>query len=228
MARVTYGAFVTELRGSLGGTVFQKNAYGFTAKNSPNLTTPNSANQDIVKRAVTRCVQRWGALDAATKSNWDTYAVSFPQFAKHNSGSILSGYAVFLKRNMVAEIIGSFLLDNPDLIPTTDSTLSPTLETNGTDLLLTFNPSPSPVGINSYVQMSNPMPSGYPIRINQVKGIIGFGWGSGSVNCATTYLSVFGRLPVVGEAVLVAIQNLGDSTGAVYAKQYIKVTVTSL
>jgi len=228
MARVTYGALVTELRGSVGGTVFQSNAYGFTAKNTPNMSKPNSLAQNVVKNAVFRCTQRWATLDPAFQANWDSYATAFPQYAKHNTSSRLSGYAVFLKRNMIAEIFGGFALDNPDIIVTGNASFTPVLQVGGGILTLTFNPSPGLLGIDSFISMSSPCAPNAPIRVNQLRLVIGSAFGSGAVNLDSQYLAVFGRLPVVGEKVLIKFQNVGDTTGAVYAAQLYTVLVTSL
>ena len=228
MAKVTYGALVTELRGAIGGTVFQRNAYGFTAKNSPNMTRPNSTEQDVIKRAVTRCTQRWSNLTDAQRLDWVNYAAAFPQYAKHNPGSILSGYNVFILRNLIAEILDGFRLDSPDMVATTDSTFAPTLQTDGVSLLLTFNGTPAPLGIDCFMQVSSPMPASKPIRLNMLKSVGGFAFGSGDTDIATRYLAQFGRLPIVNEKVLFAFQNLGDLTGALFAKQYYSIIVTVL
>ncbi len=226
MARVTYGALVTQLRGSIGGTVFQGSAYGHTAKNTPNMTRPNTAAQDVIKRAVVRCVQRWANLLPAYRLNWNSYAAAYPQYAKFNAGSQLSGYAVFLKRNMIAEITGVLSLDNPSLIATVDSTLAPTLVLVGGDLVLTFNAVPAPSDISGFIFASPPTPSNKPIRNNQLRFLLATTYATADVSLLASYVNLYGRLPIAGEKVLLVFQNAGNNTGAVFAKQAYEVIVT--
>lgn len=226
MARVTYGALVTQLRGSIGGTVFQGNAYGHTAKNTPNMTKPNTSAQNVIKRAVVRCTQRWASLSAAFRSNWVAYAAAYPQYAKFNPISQLSGYAVFVKRNMIAEITGVLSLDNPSLIATVNSTMAPTLVLVGGDLVLSFNAVPTPSGISGFIFASPPTPSNKPIRNNQLRFLLAVTYATADISLLASYVNLYGRLPIAGEKVLLVFQNAGNSTGAVFAKQPYEVIVT--
>jgi hypothetical protein len=106
MARIIYGAIGTEIRGSIGGTTFQKNAYGFTIKNKPNMVKPNTMQQNSMKKYMGMITSAWANLATNNKDQFNSYASSFPQYAKHNSAAQLSGFAVFTRWNVQRLISG--------------------------------------------------------------------------------------------------------------------------
>jgi len=97
MARVTYGALVTSINGKVGGSVFQNNKYGKTMKNSPNIVRPSSDLALSAQRALVQSTQAWQSLTDSQRALFNTYASTYPQYAKHNSESQLSGYAIFTR-----------------------------------------------------------------------------------------------------------------------------------
>ncbi len=97
MARIKFSGLVTEIRGSAGGTTFQSNAYGWTAKNKANMIRPNSTYQEECKAAFMRAASSWATLTDVQRQSVNSWATSNPQYAKNNPESILSGFAVWVR-----------------------------------------------------------------------------------------------------------------------------------
>jgi hypothetical protein len=97
MARVKYGAIVTDIRGSIGGTTFQGNAYGSTVKNKSLQVRPNTAFQNKVKSIFSASVKAWRSFSDTERNNWNTYAANFPQYTKNDPTVALSGFNAFVK-----------------------------------------------------------------------------------------------------------------------------------
>jgi hypothetical protein len=97
MARVTYGSFVTEINGSIGGTTFQRNAHGFTAKNKPNMVRPWTDYQKNMQNVLSQCISAWRNITVSERSAWESWATGNPQYSKHNPSRRLSGYSCFVK-----------------------------------------------------------------------------------------------------------------------------------
>ena len=116
MARIIYSGLVTSIRGSIGGTTFQNNAYGFTVKNKANMVKPNTVSQNLSKLVFSLAVKAWGTLTVANRANWDSWAATYPQFAKNNPSSVLSGFAVFVKQ-FANVLIGLGLSSTPTANP---------------------------------------------------------------------------------------------------------------
>lgn len=125
MARIIYSGLVTAIRGSVGGTVFQSNAYGNTIKNKPVMIRPNTPNQNRSQQILSTAVKNWAIPDFGIQLNWNTFAATFPQYAKHNPSSQLSGFAAFTKWHaafLLGQGLDAGFIANPNTIaPLMDS-----------------------------------------------------------------------------------------------------------
>ena len=231
MARVQYGALVTKIQGKVSGMVFQDNFFGNTLKMVGRVVyrvrhKPVSGSTDFqMTLAIARASQRWYNLTQAQQIAWNNYALAYPQYAKHAPSTSLAGYYIFMKRNVIAEYYDSFRLDDPSLIPTSNPTFAPTLTRGSNSLLLTFNETPFNNDIDSWIFMSNWAKGSNAIRKGQEKFIIGYAWPGGDVDVYSQFLAVYGSVPVAGNTIFVQIQNIGDTTGAVFARQTYKVLI---
>jgi hypothetical protein len=113
MARIIYGALAESIRGSIGGTTFQRNAYGYTIKKKPNMINPNSEWQQAQKIIFSKAVGAWNALTTAQRLDWDSWASTYPQYAKHNASSQLSGFAVFVRQHCLRFLSNLAVDTNP-------------------------------------------------------------------------------------------------------------------
>jgi hypothetical protein len=232
MARVQYGAIVTKIQGKVGGMTFQDNGFGNTLKfvgrvvyRVRSASTPGVSKRQM-NLAVARASQRWYNLTQDQRNSWNNYALAYPQYARNSNTSSLSGYYVFMKRNLIAEFFDSFRLDEPDIVATPNPTFSPTLVKGVGTLLLTFNASVAPLGIDTWIFCSNWVKGDNIIRKGQTKFIQGYGWAGGDVDIYTAFISVFGKAPVAGDSIFLQLQNIGDLTGAVFARQTYRVLIS--
>ena len=120
MARIKFSAIVESIRGSIGGTTFQSNAYGFTVKSKPNVTQPNSLKQQQRKIAMQSVSRSWRALTSTERLSWEVYASTFVVPSKLNKDSNLNGYNYFLKYNLLLFPQGiPIILGNPGITTST-------------------------------------------------------------------------------------------------------------
>jgi hypothetical protein len=224
MARIIYGALAT-IRGSIGGTTFQQNAHGHTIKNKPNMSVPNSDKQNATKRAVVKCTQAWSDL-GATIDSWNSYAIAFPQYTKHNLSSRLSGFEVFLLRNLPAYIYGGYILMEPSMVSTVNPIFTPTLVSTTGSIILTFNGSPSPLDVDGFIFSSPGALSERYIPKNSLRLIKATNNMTDYIDLYADYMSKMGRYPLPGEKVMIGIKVYGDVTAASYARQVFTLTVT--
>jgi hypothetical protein len=113
MARITFSPLVTAASGKVKDTVFSKwkgRAY-IRARVVP--ANPQSVDQMAVRDSMSRVVELWQSLSAATKEAWAAYASPYS----------LSGYNAFVSANRAAEQIPAVLLMSPmnplvpDMVP---------------------------------------------------------------------------------------------------------------
>lgn len=123
MARVVYSALVESIQGSIGGTTFQKNAYGYTVKKKPNVIRPASPFQNLRKRNMATMISAWKALDPADRATWDSYANTYPQYSKHNPTAQLSGFNLYCKYHGFRLLTDHGLIDAPSMTQYSIATL---------------------------------------------------------------------------------------------------------
>lgn len=114
MARIIYTGLVESIRGSIKGTTFQRNAYGYTAKAKPAMVNPNSTRQQVRKLRFSGAVQAWAELSEGQRSAWNTYANTYPIATRLNPDAYLNGFNAFSRWHVTRWVYdyGS-LLTNP-------------------------------------------------------------------------------------------------------------------
>lgn len=113
MARIKFTALVESIRGSIAGTTFQRNAYGYTVKAKPNMVNPNSHYQSQRKQQFQAAQLAWQTLTDAERGYWNSYAATYPTPSINNPSSYLSGYNLFTRWHAIEFLGGSTILTNP-------------------------------------------------------------------------------------------------------------------
>lgn len=228
MARIKFSGLVTEIRGSIGGTTFQRNAYGFTVKNKSSMTLPLTVTQLQRQNLYSRATKDWGQLTEVQRETWRTWASTFPQFAANNPDSQLSGFAVFVKHHLLAKLnAGSPLVVLP----------APSFEKPALDLLqfrlvrsadtlrliVTSSDESDQWRVNLF--LSRPFAQAQNFIGTATRFIIGLSNAMFDENIAPDYSAVFGSLPTVGQVINLRMQQTGFFFPQVPAPQYYRLTV---
>jgi hypothetical protein len=230
MARVKYGSIITELRGSIGGTTFQKNKFGHTAKNKGIPTSTGTNIQFTRRNAMLYIVQAWNNLTDAQRNLWNSYAATYPQPIKNNVLVQLSGYALFIKYNAIILSMHFPLFTTPALIPTTFPLLSPSLKWDAGTSRLYFNEGASPFNNHMMIQffLSPPIKAGQSFNRNKLRFVFQTLQGEGQININIDYTAVFGLLPPVGSRIFSWCRMITDNTPAISTPQSFDLTVEAL
>lgn len=141
MARITYSGLVTDIRGKVGGTVFQGNKHGNTVKNKPSMVLPGSVDQNSSKARFALAVSSWTTASQATRDNWNAWAIANPQYAKFNPSSMLSGFEVFVRFHVNRFRISLLIVTNPSAGTIPIPVFAPIVEMNGNYGFIRSNPS---------------------------------------------------------------------------------------
>lgn len=229
MARIIYSGLVTSIRGSVGGTTFQNNAYGFTIKNKANIIRPNTSYQERQKVCFSKAVKAWSLMSPAQRDNWNSWAAAFPQFAKHNPSSVLSGYAAFVKYHalyFLGEGLDATVLTSPSFDPLAYDTVVPTLSNSLSILTLAQTWA---IGDGSWKALrfiSRPFLNAQNFAGTAPKYLDSVTSENDSGPITTLYTNLFGRIPADGENVFIEYQLYGVEFPQIPARTSFKVTVT--
>lgn len=113
MARVEYGAFITSLKGSIGGVSFHRNTSGDVAKIKPSQVFRQSTLQTASQIIFSQFRSIWSTLSSATQTLWNTFASLHTRVNYFEETKILTGYNWFLSININANICGAASVPTP-------------------------------------------------------------------------------------------------------------------
>ena len=106
MARVTYGAIITELKGSISKTTFQNNVSGNIMKSKAGSRLTNSSLQYISQSNFTAINYLWSNLNASDKQSWVDFAAANDYISQYGITKKLSGYQYFVSCNSNILLVG--------------------------------------------------------------------------------------------------------------------------
>lgn len=113
MARVTYGPYITELAGSVGGFTFLRNASGPIVKLRSNPTVNPSPDQSVYQTNLAKLVAYWPTLSGANKDLWDAFALAHDHTTPWGETRTLSGYQWFISVNLNMLFMERSILSSP-------------------------------------------------------------------------------------------------------------------
>jgi hypothetical protein len=199
MARVKYGAVIQDISGSVGGHTFQTNAYGATMRTKPKPPKSISTSQSARRAALLAVQAAWAGMSTADKSLWDLFGSFKYQGAKKNTGSILSGYNLFLKYNLIRYQFAGTILTTFAYTAVSPSSYASKL-IKGTSYLY-YAPTPltpdSSLMIGIYLSTKTRILNRFDKA--SVRFIRAITFVSGNADLTAYYLAVFGALPSVAD-----------------------------
>ena len=113
MAVVQYSAIVAQMRGKVGGSVFNKSKNAFTLQKKQQQPKGSRGFQSEVRNFFSRFQRSWKSLTNTQRVNWQTCANNNPARDRFGNLTTLSGYNQFVKASMLAEYAGAALPTSP-------------------------------------------------------------------------------------------------------------------
>lgn len=215
MARIKYSALVDSIRGSIAGTTFQSNSYGYTVKAKPNVSRPSSVYQVQQQILFGLAVRSWRALSGTNRANWNTWASTYPQYSKFNPAAELSGFAIFVKVHVYRFMAGLSVQSNPVVSEYAPDTFSLGIAETGTTLDVYFYSTTEDE--NWYVLFS--VSRYFPPSTNFIGSKCRF-FGSATntdrvIDIKTAYIEKFGSIPAGGDKIALSYVMIGKDNGQV-------------
>lgn len=142
MATIKLGPAISDIRGSIGGTVFSRNGGGAYAKERIKGTDPRTSAQQVVRSIVSGLIGPWAALSAAVRSDWGVYARQVPFINRLGDVINLSGFNMWARTKAICDRIG---VAEPSVAPTTmylaegDPTIAITPDASSKNVSIVFD-----------------------------------------------------------------------------------------
>ncbi len=218
MARIIYTAVVESIRGSIAGTTFQRNKHGYTVKKKPNMINPNTSRQALSKSYLSAVSRGWRDLTQNQRDLYDTFAASFPQYAKHNPASQLGGYSVFVRANCLNLRRGALIdVSINQSIPDT-VTWAFTITNDSGVLKVNLVCSTDDEDWNALLYISRPRGASQKFIGSSPKYVGDIFSATQSLTVTAAYVAIYGAVPAVGDLVAFEYQVIADNSPYVLAR----------
>jgi hypothetical protein len=140
MARVTYGALITELSGSIGGVTFHKNSSGNIARLKPNSPNVASSFQLGQQSRLNQLITTWPTLTLAQKASWNALAAAHDHVNEFGETKTLNGFQWFMSCNLNLQLVGEAIILSAPGWTVMATPVNGTIAKNDTDLYIRWVP----------------------------------------------------------------------------------------
>lgn len=120
MAVIKPSALISDIKGRINGSVFQKGTAGITMRTQTGVINRNTPNQRLIKNEIAVLAGAWQDLTDRNRENWEAYSVYRKQPTKKFSDRFMNGHALFVHTNLYRRIysttnalIGETILETP-------------------------------------------------------------------------------------------------------------------
>ncbi len=116
MARVQYGVIVTELKGAIGGSIFQRGNNSMVLKNKGYRKGTSSLSRQLANVNITSQAFRWRLISDANKAAWVAIQEAWTFTDKFGNTYIGSAYQIFVSYNSLLLTNGQTVLSAPNTV----------------------------------------------------------------------------------------------------------------
>ena len=113
MARVQYGAIITDIKGSIGGITFQANSASKIARLRSTRRKQNTQLQNNKVSDFQATFPDWASMTQVEKDAWNTFAAANNKTNKWGEVKVLNGFNWFQSVNLYLEIVGESFITTP-------------------------------------------------------------------------------------------------------------------
>jgi hypothetical protein len=113
MARILYSGSVSEMKGSIKGTTYQRNCAGTIAKGKNNAKFKASQEQGLSQKVFAYLTSEWNKISFGYKDEWNSFAAAHTRTDFWGNSKTISGLQWYLSINRAAYLLGESLLENP-------------------------------------------------------------------------------------------------------------------
>lgn len=218
MARIKLGALISDIRGKIGGQVFQMSRGGLIIRNQPKPVNRRTNAQNKARLITGQLQHEWAKLSETDRICWTTYSMFLNNGRAVRSRLASSGFGSFMQVNHSRLMYSHSLITTPVLQSNVTPETTAQLKLIGGVLSLLFN---RPlVAANEFFTcyMSGPAPltqTNLTSRLRQVNVDTVDG---ASQNITASYLAAFKILPTLENNV--GLKGDIISLGGLYATNY--------
>lgn len=216
MAKVKFGAVISDTRGSVGGITFSRGRSGSVLKTKANPILKQTASTQPVRASLATLSQRWFAvLTQMQRAAWIALAAVNPILDVFGNTHVLTGQQFYIRVNQYRMQAGHVYIDDAPIDQAVTALLSMTLAaTAPATLAITFTATPLAIDHRLYIFASPSLSPGRVATKKDMKFIGVSPLGQASPYAAgAQYTARFGNM-IATRQVSVMVAEFRDANGA--------------
>lgn len=218
MAKVKYGAMVTDARGSIDGVVYSKNQYGGYVRVKVSPVQPRTASQQATRSSLGQLSKEYSnLLTDAQRTNWKTFAESNPVVDVFGNSQTLNAISMYQRINRVLHNLGLPSIQDVPLNMNVTALLTavPVADESLGTISIDFTNTPLDADSHIYVFATGPLNGG----VNYIEKDLQFLTSSPAaqaspLDVASEWEAKYGAM-VVGQRIGFEIMTVNEINGAV-------------
>tara|TARA_R110000737_G_C14569431_1_gene483844 strand:- start:167 stop:847 length:681 start_codon:yes stop_codon:yes gene_type:complete len=212
MALIKMGAWIVDVRGKIGGTVFTKGRSGAVARNKVTPVNPRTTRQSAVRAALGALSQAWRTLSQAQRDSWNAAVSSFSRTNIFGDSVNPTGKNLYVGLNTNLEKVSGTAITVP---PTPAEITAPIITSMNVAVLpsiMNFVVTNTSAGQKLFIQGSPSVSAGITNISSKIALISVEPQTAGTVDIWASYVAVFGT-PVVGQKIFLRVSGVNVTTG---------------
>lgn len=228
MAKIKFGALVTDARGKLDGIVYSKNQFGAYVRTKVTPVNPNTQRQSEVRNNLSLNSKAWSnTLTDAERAGWKALAENNPVTDIFGNSQVLTGIALYGRVNNVLRnlVVAPLNVAPPNLDVTGLASLAVTAGAGLSAIDIAFTETPLPANHKLYLFATGNLPGGVSFFKPRLRFI-----GSGAAaevspfDAGSLWEAKFGDL-IEGNKFGIAVAVVNEANGAIATAIQVIVTV---
>lgn len=225
MARIKTSAFINDISGKIGGSIFQRCQSGLIMKNSPYLPFASSMLQNSANNNMYRCQYEWQQLTTCQRQIWNSFANYIKKNQKHQKDIFLNGHQLFIQCNFYRFQYGYNVLQEPQFMKGELRVLTATLQVMPGNLILRTSRWTNPSNEFVILQATTRVNETLNNPGSRYKTIIFETISAGGANITVGYQDVFGFIPVANDIIFIKYSLASKINGLIKPFQTKRVTI---
>ena len=225
MARIKPSALISDIRGKLGGSIFQKASSGLVVRAKCTPINKRSANQVISRNIASLTATAWLQLSASDREQWTNYVQYNPINQRNSKELFVSGQQAFLKFNNYRLQYSLPILTVPEFNKCELTPIEMTLSRIG--MQLRASSSRAMVSADEFIILFVTVRMSAAINNpgNRYKLIKFVTTDAMNFNITSDYVDVYGIIPEVGDTVFIKYTNASKASGLPFPFKSLKVSL---
>ena len=224
MALIKMGAWIVDVRGKIGGTVFTKGRSGAVARNKVTPVNARTTRQTAVRAVLGALSQDWRTLTQAERDAWNAAVSSYSKTNIFGDSVNPTGKNLYVGVNTNLGKVGEPAISAPPVPAEITAPLVGTFAVDTTAGTMSFSATQPEVSQKMYIQASPSVSAGITnisskISLIQVNTQIAL-----SIDILSAYTAVYGA-PVVGQKIFLRVSGVNTTTGQVSVPEILSAIV---